>query len=62
MMKNLFVSFVCCNDNDQIAHGNIVIPKCDKLENKEDIRALQEYIEMTHGLQGVIIVNYRRME
>ena len=61
-MKNLFVSFECVAEDGQHAIGNLSIPTIAKISDENDIIALQEYIEMSYGLQEVTLINWRRME
>ncbi len=56
-MKNLFVSFW-----HEGGEGNIVIPSDVKICDHNDVESLQEYIEMAHGLNKVLVKNFRRME
>ncbi len=61
-MKNLFVSFTYTNLEGNCAHSNICLPTPSKIEDRDDIISLQEYIEMCYGLREVVIDNWRRME
>lgn len=60
-MKNLFVSF-WCKENGRNSEGNICVPHDVKICNSNDVISLQEYIEMTYGIENVVVNNFRRME
>ena len=61
-MKNLFISFVFTDGDGKRHQGNGCVSKAPKVECMDDIISLQEHIKMAHGLQNVVINNWRRME